>query len=656
MFNVLGASSAVAILVGVRVNKPRRKLPWYLFSAGLILFVGGDVVTYNYQRFFHAELPFPSIGDVLYLAVYPLLVIGLLILIRRLTPGGDRTSLIDSLIITVGVALASWVFLMAPYAKDPTLTLLRKLISISYPLMDLLLLSVVVRLAVGPGRKPVAFYMLTGSAVALFVTDSIYGWILLHGNYKTGSPLDLGWIVFYLLWGAAALHPSMRHLEDVTEVRDAAHPSRRLIALAAAALLAPAVQTYLAVQGQAVDAEIAGVCSGLLFLLVLYRLNGLMVDVREYRRQEQLLRSAEARYRTLVEQIPAVVYVDLEDDSAPGRYRSLYVSPRTDEVLGYTADEWAADPDLWTRLLLPEDRDSVLDEDARCRATGDSVSMEYRLVARDGRIVWVRDLGSVMPGHPEGRVWHGVMFDVTELKVAEEELRTRWEQLQRGFEERSRLLSKLVNAQEEERQRIASDIHDDPIQKITAAGIRLDMLESRHRELAGDPQFVKAKTSIQRSIESLRHLMFELHPYVLDRDGFVSALRLSLDQESELAASPSYHLDSHIATEPSDATRIVLYRIAQEALVNVRKHAHASSVDVYLAQESDGYRVRVKDDGAGFATTGREHSPEGHLGVTSMRERAEMAGGWLRIDSAPGQGTLVEFWLPASEARQQEAV
>src|SRR4029079_4697099 len=135
--NIIGGSAAVAILIGVQINRPRVSIAWYLFAAGLLLFVSGDVITYNYGRFFGQPAPFPSIGDALYLMVYPFLIAGLVILVRHRNPGRDRPALIDALVITIGVAVLSWVFLMAPNASNADLTLAQKLTSIAYPLGDL---------------------------------------------------------------------------------------------------------------------------------------------------------------------------------------------------------------------------------------------------------------------------------------------------------------------------------------------------------------------------------------------------------------------------------------------------------------------------------------------------------------------------------------
>ncbi len=164
--------------------------------------MAGDVITYNYERFFGNAPPFPSIGDLFYLSVYPFLIAGVLMLVRRRSPGRDRASLIDSLIIAVGVGTLSWVFLLAPYAHDQSLTLLEKLTAMAYPIMDLLLFGVAVRLAVDRGKRPPAFYLMAGAVMVLFTTDTIYTLILLHGTYdNTTGLLELGWGLFYLLVG-----------------------------------------------------------------------------------------------------------------------------------------------------------------------------------------------------------------------------------------------------------------------------------------------------------------------------------------------------------------------------------------------------------------------------------------------------------------------
>lgn len=156
-----------------------------------------------------------------------------------------------------------------------------------------------------------------------------------------------------------------------------------------------------------------------------------------------------------------------------------------------------------------------------------------------------------------------------------------------------------------------------------------------------------AEETVRQATTRLGHLVFELSPPSLVSDGLAAALRQSLEQ-ARVQFGLSYRLEDRLPDEPPAETRTIAYRIVQEALANVRKHARATSVEVALGEEEGGVYVRVRDDGQGFAEPEAPRSHLGHMGLTFMRERAEMAGGWLRIRSAPGAGTTVECWLPMS--------
>ena len=247
MINLLGLSSSVAIAVGIRLHQPRARLAWMLFIVGQFLFFAGDVYTYSYRLVFGADVEFPSFGDVLYLLVYPALAAGMLLLVRRRNPQRDRAAVIDSLILTLGIALISWVFLVAPNVHASGLTLLEKAVSTAYPLGDILLLAVAIRLAVDQGKRAPAFYLLIASIVCLLTVDSAYTYALLTDAYDHQLIYDVGWIAYYLLWGAAALHPSMRTLEE--PARGVAH----------AAHAAPARTARDGLPDRALDSRLAGV-------------------------------------------------------------------------------------------------------------------------------------------------------------------------------------------------------------------------------------------------------------------------------------------------------------------------------------------------------------------------------------------------------------
>ena len=239
-----------------------------------------------------------------------------------------------------------------------------------------------------------------------------------------------------------------------------------------------------------------------------------------------------------------------------------------------------------------------------------------------------------------------------ETTVAERtgELRTAIHHLEEIDAQRRRLLEHVVHVGEEERQRIAGDIHDDPVQKLVALKMRLELLAKAHPGLDG---IVEAKDSVLVAIRGLRHLLFDLRPPVLDEHGLVPALRAFLENAE---GAFRWVVEDDLAVQPSGQTRLILYRIAQEALTNVRKHAAAEHVRVRLSESEGGVAMEITDDGVGFQPQDALVAAPGHMGLAAMRERAEMAGGRCELHSLPGQGTTLDVWMPASLDRSDTAV
>ena len=288
LINVLGFSGVFAILAGTRMHKPRARWAWWLFAAGQLLFVSGDVYTYS-----NPNAPFPSPGDALYLAVYPVLMAGLLVLVKRRNPRRDPSALIDALILTIGIGLLSWVFLIAPNIHLQEISWLGKAVSIAYPLGDVLLLAAAIRLAVDAGRRAPAFYLLSGSIVCLLATDSAYNLAILKDTYSHSQLIyDLGWIAYYVLWGAAALHPSMRVLAEPAADSRTRLTRIRLALLGGACLISPSIRFFQAFDNP--DIVVLIVASALLFLLVVSRMAGLIRQEERIVSRERTLRSAGA--------------------------------------------------------------------------------------------------------------------------------------------------------------------------------------------------------------------------------------------------------------------------------------------------------------------------------------------------------------------------
>jgi signal transduction histidine kinase len=184
---------------------------------------------------------------------------------------------------------------------------------------------------------------------------------------------------------------------------------------------------------------------------------------------------------------------------------------------------------------------------------------------------------------------------------------------------------------------------------LVALSLRLDMLARATDDAELLSALSEARRTARTTIASLRNLTFELHPPMLDREGLAGALRLHLEQMRQDAGT-QFALESEVAGPPPSAeTSAIAYRIAQEALTNIRKHACAQHITVGLRSDEHALLVRIEDDGRGFQ--GQPDEP-GHLGLVSMRERAEMAGGWFRLESHDDLGTTVEFMLPIVAASQ----
>jgi PAS domain S-box-containing protein len=368
-------------------------------------------------------------------------------------------------------------------------------------------------------------------------------------------------------------------------------------------------------------------------------------------RLTELLRTthaAETRYRTLVEQLPAVTFVDEVEDADPFAIRPLYVSPQVESLLGYPVERWLADSSLWRSILHPDDRHAAIELADRIWETREPYATEYRIVAADGRIVWIQEASVIIPGaNGQPSLWQGVLFDVTARHTAEEERSRNVALLRRADRQRRELLAALVSAQEAERKRLATEIHDDPVQKMTAVGLRLGAL-LRTLEDPKDLRIVEQlQATVELSISRLRAMMFELRPPALDRGGLVAAVR---DLVNEMDGSfPLCRIEDRLVGEPVEEIRTTAYRIAVEALVNVQRHARASGVEVLFAERDRGLFLRVRDDGIGVPLEALTDVRPGHLGLTSIRERAEAAGGWSRIEALASGGTIVEAWLPAAD-------
>ncbi|HUB68959.1 MAG TPA: EAL domain-containing protein [Acidimicrobiales bacterium] len=296
-WSLLGLSAVAAIAYGARHYRPRAGVAWWFIGAGVLLFITGDTIYKSWHQLMGQQnIPFPSFIDAIYITMYPVLAVGLLLLARSRGGGGDKVSLLDALIVTLGLGLASWIFLIGPNVRAPG-GLLVRLTSAAYPLGDVLVLAMLAHLWSAGRLRNAAGRLLTLGTVGTLVADTVYGLAGLHPsfNWHDGNVFDIGWILFYSCWGAAALHPSMREL---SEPRPAAEPRTsgwRLALLGSVSLIGPAALLGEAVGGAPRDAEAVAGASGIMFLLVVVRMSLVVRAHGQAVEREQVLRREAAQ-------------------------------------------------------------------------------------------------------------------------------------------------------------------------------------------------------------------------------------------------------------------------------------------------------------------------------------------------------------------------
>ena len=321
LYNGIGLCAVIATLLGIRHKRAENRRAWMLILTGLMSFLAGDIVYYILDATSDST-PFPSPADALYLAMYPLVILGLLRLIRQIAPGRDWPSLLDAAIAAVGTFAVLGVLVIDTYVADGSLEWAGRVISVCYPVMDVALVAVAVRLVgVVPLRRP-AFALLAAGLCSLLVADTIYGVLNSAGSFETGGFADLFWLGFYVLIGAAALQPAIPKAVQVPGFSSGQLSRSRLAMLC---LMTLAVPTIDLVWGGPADKALTAVTSMLMFVLVLGRLAGLMGVVLRSEQRARLDALTGLANRLLFDEhvaqsverggdgVISVLFVDLDD-------------------------------------------------------------------------------------------------------------------------------------------------------------------------------------------------------------------------------------------------------------------------------------------------------------------------------------------------------
>jgi PAS domain S-box-containing protein len=318
-------------------------------------------------------------------------------------------------------------------------------------------------------------------------------------------------------------------------------------------------------------------------------------------------------------------------ERSSGDSRFTYVGEQALDLLGFSIEQWKQE-DFWVSRIHADDRSRAVAQYSNISPFTDHFKCEYRMITEDGRVIWIEDLVDVVREWGRRPTMHGFMTNISERKHAEAAL--------------ADLTRRLIDAQEEERKRIARELHDDLNQRVALISIELEQVaQSCSRNPSSlSTRLTSLKQKVSEISNEIHRMSYELHPSKLEHLGLVPALRSFC---GELSRSRGIKIEFHTGKVPETLNRditLCVFRTAQEALQNASKHSGADKVVVTLNATEKQLELRIADEGRGFTPT-QEKMTEG-LGLTSMQERVRHVGGTFNVISAPARGTTVHVTIP----------
>ncbi|MCB1888898.1 MAG: response regulator [Rhodocyclaceae bacterium] len=355
------------------------------------------------------------------------------------------------------------------------------------------------------------------------------------------------------------------------------------------------------------------------------------------RAAEETLRENEARLRSLASNTPGLIFQMVR--SPDGGLLFPFASDACEMLLGVSADKLASQPDGFTRRVLSEDRESFLQALGRAGEAGARINWEGRVCTPRGGVKWINLRASARLLAGGSMAWEGVMWNITQSKQAETELRESQRQL-------AELSNHLQHVKEEERERIARDVHDVLGGHLVAMKFEIAMLANK---LDAPPETLAQRAAalgrlVDEGIETVGRVTRELRPGILRDFGLAAAIEGQAEDFTQRTGIPCEILCADHDIELAESASIALFRIFQEALTNISKHAGADRVEVRLTEEGDDVILDIADNGCGIAAD--DLNKPRSFGLRGIRERLTSLGGSFAHDTSRPAGARLIARLP----------
>jgi PAS domain S-box-containing protein len=355
-------------------------------------------------------------------------------------------------------------------------------------------------------------------------------------------------------------------------------------------------------------------------------------DITDMHEVREALVSEQQRFRDLIQNVPGVVYQ--WEENYDGSFGFTYISPKFREYFGISPEEIFAG----ASLIHPEDQTRFRESIEKANRTEQPWDFEGRLLYPDGGIKWWRGSSIMSTRTEKGRIYNGILFDITGQKDLEKRL------IEEEGRKKSELIKAIMEAQEKERREISSELHDNVNQILTTCKLLLEIA----RNSPSDPQFIDGcYNNIQLVIREIRNISHNLTPHTLKDLGLVAAIRDIVERINQ-----SGKLNIRLISDPdleedkiSPDIKLALFRIIQEEISNVLKHSRASELRIFISLKNGRAGLQLSDNGQGFD----EKAVKKGLGLNNIHHRVEYYKGNMQIRTAPGQGCELNIDLPCGQ-------